>query len=121
MPRAPADGRSPRKAAALAQEHAGNAELAELFDKISQKIAVQGMEALIPALRTSELVTLPELMPEGTHTIVTTPAAVKRRAVDLAETGKQFMEAGWEVAAMGGSMPLDGVAYLSFEGLQQVK
>ncbi|AEI09978.1 transcription-repair coupling factor [Corynebacterium resistens DSM 45100] len=109
------------KAAALAQEHAGNAELAELFDKISQKIAVQGMEALIPALRTSELVTLPELMPEGTHTIVTTPAAVKRRAVDLAETGKQFMEAGWEVAAMGGSMPLDGVAYLSLEGLQQVQ
>lgn len=109
------------KAKNLAQEHAGNAELAELFDKISQKISVQGMEALIPVLRTSELVALPALMPKGTHAIVTTPAAVKRRAVDLAETGKQFMEAGWEVAAMGGAMPMDGVAYLSLEGLQKVQ
>ena len=109
------------KAKTLAQEHAGNAELAELFDKISQKMSVQGMEALIPALHTSELVALPALMPERTHTVVTTPAAVKRRAVDLAETGKQFMEAGWEVAAMGGAMPMDGVAYLSLEGLQKVQ
>ena len=53
------------KAKNLAQEHAGNAELAEILDKISQKIQVQGMESLIPALHTAELVALPELMPEG--------------------------------------------------------
>ena len=64
------------KAKNLAQEHAGNAELAEILDKISQKIQVQGMESLIPALHTAELVALPELMPEGTHTLVMAPAAV---------------------------------------------
>ena len=109
------------KAKNLAQEHAGNAELAEILDKISQKIQVQGMESLIPVLHTADLVALPELMPEETHTLVLAPAAVERRAHDLRETGQQFLEASWDVAAMGGSAPMEGVAYLSVAAVQKVQ
>ncbi|WP_337246644.1 hypothetical protein, partial [Klebsiella pneumoniae] len=61
------------KAAKAAQDLAGQAELAEMLDKISQKIQVQGMESLIPLLHTAPMVALPELMPDRTHTIVVTP------------------------------------------------
>ena len=115
------------KAAKVAQDLAGQAELAEMLDKISQKIQVQGMESLIPLLHTAPMVALPELMPDRTHTIVVTPAAVERRAVDLAETGQQFLEAGWDVAAMGGDAPVDAagvtgdVAYLSVAAVQKTQ
>lgn len=88
------------RAGELAREHASNPELADVYDKISQKISVQGLEALIGELSDQPLVALPALMPEGTHTVVLSPAAVERRAADLQETGRQFMEAAWDVAAM---------------------
>ncbi|RAV31401.1 transcription-repair coupling factor [Corynebacterium heidelbergense] len=112
------------RAARLAREHAGNAELAETFDKISQKIYVQGLESLIPVLHSSPLVALPEVMPQGTHTIVVAPAAVERRAVDLRETGEQFMAAAWDAAAMTDvptAGPADGVAYLSVAAVREVQ
>src|SRR5699024_8898530 len=71
------------RAGRLATENAGNPELAEVFDKISQHTPVQGMESLIPVLYDGPMQTLPELMPAGTHTVVLTPAAVQRRAEDL--------------------------------------
>ncbi|MBC2682001.1 transcription-repair coupling factor [Corynebacterium sp. 4HC-13] len=101
-----------KRAAELSVERASNPELADLLDKISQKIAAPGMESLIPVLHDGPLVTLPELMPERTHTLITAPARVYRRAQDLIETGRQFMEAGWDIAAMGGAAPMEGVAYL---------
>ena len=101
------------RAGQLAKEHASHAELADVYHKISEKIAVPGMEALIPSLHDGELKLLPEFLPEGTHTIVLAPAAVERRAADLKETGEQFLEAGWEAAAMGANAPADGVAYVS--------
>ncbi|MGO1992102.1 MAG: transcription-repair coupling factor, partial [Corynebacterium sp.] len=99
-----------RRAETLARENAGNPELAEAFDKISQHTPVQGMESLIPLLYDGPMQTLPELMPEGSHTVVLTPAAVERRAEDLIATGREFLAAGWEVAAMGGAAPVDVAA-----------
>jgi transcription-repair coupling factor (superfamily II helicase) len=96
-----------RRAGALARENAGNPELAEAFDKISQHTPVQGMESLIPLLYDGPMQTLPELMPDGAHTVVLAPAAVHRRAEDLIATGREFLAAGWEVAAMGGAAPVD--------------
>ncbi|MDK8510501.1 transcription-repair coupling factor [Corynebacterium bovis] len=104
-----------RRAGELAREHAGNPELADMLHAISQRQAVQGMESLIPVLFRGRMVTLPELMPEGTHTVVVAPAAVARRAEDLRATGAEFLRAGWEVAAMGGSAPVD-VAALDADG-----
>ena len=98
------------RAGRLARENAGNPELAEVFDKISQHTPVQGMESLIPVLYDGPMQVLPELMPEGSHTVVLTPAAVQRRAEDLVATGREFLEAGWEVAAMGAAAPVDVAA-----------
>lgn len=98
------------RAGRLATENAGNPELAEVFDKISQHTPVQGMESLIPVLYDGPMQTLPELMPAGTHTVVLTPAAVQRRAEDLVATGREFLAAGWEVAAMGAAAPVDVAA-----------
>lgn len=101
------------RAEALARENAGNAELADVYEKISQRIAVPGMESLISQLHDGELKLLPQLMPDKTHTIVVAPATVERRASDLKETGEQFLEAGWEAAAMGADAPAEGVAYVT--------
>ena len=98
------------RAGRLARENAGNPELAEAFDKISQHTPVQGMESLIPVLYDGPMQTLPELMPQGSHTVVLAPAAVQRRAEDLIATGREFLAAGWEVAAMGGDAPVDVAA-----------
>src|SRR5699024_6856244 len=35
------------------------------------------------------------------------PDKVRRRAADLAQTGREFLEASWTVTAMGGDAPLD--------------
>lgn len=98
------------KAAVLARQNAGNPELADALDKISQRIPVQGMESLIPVLFDGDLRVLPELMPSGTHVVELTPGAVARRAEDLVATGKEFLAAGWEVAAMGAAAPVDVAA-----------
>ncbi|MGO3363384.1 MAG: transcription-repair coupling factor, partial [Corynebacterium sp.] len=95
------------RAEKLSRDNAGNPELAEAFDRISQRTPVQGMESLIPVLYDGSMQTLPELMPQGSHTVVLTPAAVERRAEDLIATGREFLAAGWEVAAMGGAAPVD--------------
>ncbi|WP_312980904.1 transcription-repair coupling factor [Corynebacterium sp.] len=111
-----------RRAESLARENAGNPELAEAFDKISQHTPVQGMESLIPLLYDGPMQTLPELMPDGAHTVVLAPAAVQRRAEDLIATGREFLAAGWEVAAMGGAAPVDvsAIADGSEAGAQDV-
>lgn len=98
------------RAGVLARENAGNPELSDALDKISQHMPVQGMESLIPVLFDGTMQTLPELMPEGTHTVELTPGAVARRAEDLIATGKEFLAAGWEVAAMGAAAPVDVAA-----------
>lgn len=121
------------RADSLARDLAGHVELAEVLDKISQKIAVQGMESLIPLLRREKMTTVQQIMPEGTHMLVIAPGAVERRAADLAETGRQFLEAGWETAANGGQAPLavgegsglanavDSPAYLSVAALAAIQ
>ncbi|WP_245532919.1 transcription-repair coupling factor [Corynebacterium ulceribovis] len=95
------------RAAELALEHAGNAQLAEMLDKISQGTPVEGMEALIPVLHTGPLVTLPELMPEGAHVLLCGPERIRSRAIDLLAAGEEFRKAGWEAAAMGASAPVE--------------
>ena len=54
------------RARALAEEHL---ELAELLDKLADGIAVEGMEALAPAL-VDDLVLLLDQLPPGTHVVV---------------------------------------------------
>lgn len=113
------------RAAELAREHPGNATLVELLTKISDRIPADGMEALIPALVDTPMVTLPELMPDTTHLLLVGPEKIRTRIADLAATDAEFLAAGWEAAAMGASGPvaaagldLESSSYRSYESLE---
>ncbi|MBB5891793.1 transcription-repair coupling factor [Kutzneria kofuensis] len=95
------------KAAALAADHQADAQLAEMLDKLSNGIAVEGMEALIPALCEGELQLLTEVVPKGTIVLVNDPEKIRTRAQDLVRTGQEFLEASWMAAAGGGKAPID--------------
>ncbi len=100
-----------RRAAALATEHP---QLAELFEKLAQGHAVEGMESLAPVL-VDDMELLVDLMPKGTHVVVSDPERVRARAHDLVATSKEFLEASWAAAAGGGQAPIDlgAAAYMT--------
>ncbi len=103
------------RAAELSRTHAGTGSfggdkaLSELLGKVAAGIPTEGMESLIPALLPGELVTLPQLLPDGGHVVVCHPERVERRAADLVRTGQEFLEASWLVAADSteGRAPID--------------
>ncbi|WQQ27639.1 transcription-repair coupling factor [Nocardioides bizhenqiangii] len=81
-------------------------ELREFTDKLAQGIAVEGMEALIPAL-VDELELLVDLLPAGTQVLVLDPERARARAHDLVATSEEFLGASWAAAAGGGQAPID--------------
>ncbi|HET9872338.1 MAG TPA: transcription-repair coupling factor [Propionibacteriaceae bacterium] len=91
------------RAAALAVEHP---ELIEMLEKIAQGHAVDGMEALSPAL-VDGMELLVDLMPPDTHVLVCDPELVRGRAIDLVTTSQEFLRASWAAAAGGGKAPID--------------
>src|SRR4029450_11615109 len=91
------------RAAALAVQHP---ELIEMLDKIAQGHAVDGMEALSPAL-VDGMELLVELLPVNTHVQVCDPELVRGRAIDLVKTSDEFLHASWAAAAGGGQAPID--------------
>lgn len=113
------------RAGELLQQLPGNPTLVELLTRISEKTAAEGMEALIPALTDTEMVTLPELLPEGAHVVLAAPEKIRTRIADLENTDAEFLEAGWEAAAMGAEGPvaaegldLSASSYRSYDSLQ---
>ncbi|GAC68567.1 transcription-repair coupling factor [Gordonia soli] len=96
------------RAADLAADAGGDEKLADMLTKLSEGIPVEGMEALIPALVEGEMQMLSEVVPDDTLVLVLDPEKVRTRAADLAATGKEFLEASWTAAAVGGDAPLDG-------------
>lgn len=110
----------------LAREHAGNPSLAELLTKIGEGMYTDGMETLIPALTDAEYRTLPQLLPEGSYTVVVAPEKVRTRIHDLQQTDEEFLAAAWEAAAMGAEGPiatstldLSAASYRSLESLER--
>ncbi|MEU4604107.1 transcription-repair coupling factor [Kribbella sp. NPDC023972] len=99
------------RAAVLAKEHP---ELSELFEKLAEGHAVEGMESLAPVL-VDHMELLVDLMPAGTHVVVSDPERVRARAHDLVATSQEFLEASWAAAAGGGEAPIDlgAAAYMS--------
>ena len=89
-----------------AEPGASHPQLLELTDKISQGIAVEGMESLAPVL-VDEMELLLDLMPTDTHVLVLDPERVRARAHDLVATSEEFLGASWAAAASGGSAPID--------------
>ena len=79
----------------------------EMLAKLAEGIPVDGMEALQPVLRSEPLGCLVDHLPAGTPLLVCDPEKVRTRAGDLIKTGREFLEASWSVAAIGGEAPID--------------
>ena len=114
-----------QNAAALAaqiptiENHVGDT-LADMLTKLAEGIPVDGMEALLPVLRPTDLSLLHDHLPEGTPVLVCDPEKVRTRAGDLIKTGREFLEASWSVAAMGGNAPID-IEQLGGSGFQDLE
>ncbi|NUU25990.1 MAG: transcription-repair coupling factor, partial [Streptomycetaceae bacterium] len=91
------------RAAALLEDHPS---LADMLGKISEGIAVEGMESLAPAL-VDDMELLLDVLPAGSHILVCDPERVRTRAADLVATSQEFLEASWAAAAGGGESPID--------------
>ncbi|HEX4790700.1 MAG TPA: transcription-repair coupling factor [Actinospica sp.] len=81
-------------------------ELADVFGKVAEGIAVEGMESLAPVL-VDRMELLVDVLPADTHLVVCDPERVRARAADLVSTSQEFLEASWAAAAVGGKSPLD--------------
>jgi transcription-repair coupling factor (superfamily II helicase) len=79
----------------------------DMLAKLAEGIPVDGMEALAPVLRPDDLTLLIDHLPDGTPLLVCDPEKVRTRAADLIKTGREFLEASWSVAAIGGDAPID--------------
>ncbi len=106
-----------RRAAALAEEHPG---LAEMLDKLADGIPVEGMESFAPALVPGQLQLLVECMPAGTVVLLCDPERIRTRAHDLVRTSDEFLQASWAAAAVGGKAPID-LGASSFRTLADVR
>ncbi len=93
-----------RQRAAALKEHVPGA--AELLERISAGVAVEGMESLAPAL-VDGMEPLLDVLPEGTHVVLVDPERVRSRAHDLVATSEEFLAAAWSSAATGGAVPVD--------------
>src|SRR5262249_4893627 len=90
-------------AKALATEHPG---LADVFDSISEGIAVEGMESLAPVLAEGMGLLVDGLDPR-TCVLVVDPERVRRRSHELLETSQEVLAASWANAAAGNQTPID--------------
>jgi transcription-repair coupling factor (superfamily II helicase) len=105
------------RAEALLPDHP---ELADLLDRIAAGHAVEGMEALAPAL-VEGLELLTDVVPENTLVVVFDPELVRGRAHELVATSQEFLNASWAAAAGGGQAPIDlgASAYRSLGEVRQ--
>ena len=95
------------RAASLAQRYANvEGTLGELFDRISQGHAVDGMEALAPVL-VDGLELLIDVLPATARVLVSDPERIRARAHELVTTSEEFLNASWAAAAEGGKEPID--------------
>jgi transcription-repair coupling factor (superfamily II helicase) len=105
------------RAQALVTDHP---ELADMLDRIAAGHAVDGMEALAPAL-VDGLELLTDVVPGDTLVVVCDPELVRGRAKDLVATSQEFLRASWAAAAGGGQAPIDlgASAYQSLADVRQ--
>ncbi|HUW77563.1 MAG TPA: transcription-repair coupling factor [Candidatus Nanopelagicaceae bacterium] len=80
--------------------------LLDVLGRVSEGIAVEGMESLTPVL-VDEMELLFDVMPEGTHFVLCDPERIRTRAADLVATGEEFLDASWANAAAGNATPID--------------
>lgn len=81
-------------------------QLGDMLERMSQGIPVEGMESLTPVLR-DDLQPLVNFFPAEAAVVVLSPERVATRAVQLAETNQEFLEAAWNAATAGGAAPVE--------------
>src|SRR5205085_2788987 len=81
--------------------------VSDMLAKLAEGIPVDGMEALLPVLRPGGHALLTDQLADGTPVLVCDPEKIRTRAADLIKTGREFLEASWSVAAVGGGAPVD--------------
>lgn len=104
------------RAAQLAIAHPS---LAEIFTKISEGHAVEGMESLTPVL-TDEMESFVNLLPQRSAILVMDPERIRARSADLVATSEEFLQASWAAAAGGGESPID-LGSAAFHSLDDVR
>src|SRR5262249_14057915 len=113
------------RAAQLAAQHPGGegavtGSVTDMLAKLAEGIPVDGMEALLPVLRPDEHMLLTDQLAAGTPILVCDPEKVRTRAADLIKTGREFLEASWSVAAMGGDQAPVDVEQLGGSGFAEL-
>src|SRR5277367_5580784 len=95
----------------------------DMLARLAEGIPVDGMEALLPVLRPDDVTLLTDQLADGTPVLVCDPEKVRTRAVDLIKTGREFLDASWSVAAVGGDSPIDveQLGGSGFRGLDEVR
>ena len=80
--------------------------IAQMLEKMSEGIPVEGMESLSPILA-GPLVSLPSYLPPGAAVALVDPERAVTRALTLGETNREFLEAAWAAATGGSDAPVD--------------
>ncbi|TWP33476.1 transcription-repair coupling factor [Leekyejoonella antrihumi] len=88
--------------------------VSEMLHRVSEGIAVEGMESLSPMLlgvstgsTSGGMESLLDVLREQTHVVLCDPERVRTRAHDLVATSAEFLEASWSNAAAGNQVPID--------------
>jgi len=106
-----------KRAGYLAQELP---QLSEMCSKLAEGITVDGMESLTAAL-TDDLKNLLDFLPTDFEVVVIDSSRVNSRAMDLIETNKEFLDASWSNAALGGTAPIDISSELELGGYYSIQ
>ncbi len=91
-----------RRARELSDELPG---IRGMLERMAEGIPVEGMESLTPAL--VDVVTVADYLPEGSAVALVDPERAVTRAITLAETNREFLEAAWSAATSGAKTPID--------------
>jgi len=92
-----------KRAAYLAAEFPA---IAQMCEKISLGITVEGMESLAGALK-SGMSSLLSFLPKDFRIVLIDAPRAKSRSADLISTNEEFLQAAWSTAAMGAKAPID--------------
>lgn len=104
------------KAAKFAVAHP---EFAEVFEKVSQGIATEGIESFIPVLADS-METIFDVVPTNWAIQELEPERITARAQELIDTSAEFLEASWSNTTSGNSVPVDlGRGFNDYRELKQ--
>jgi transcription-repair coupling factor (superfamily II helicase) len=91
------------RAAELAEALPG---VADMLGKVSEGIAVEGMESLAPVL-VDRMEPVLDLLAPTTHVVLIDPEKIRRRAHDLLASSEEFLAASWANASAGNRVPID--------------